>query len=304
MRTWLAGAVCALTLLAAGAAVAATPEDDYIAARDAAIAKIKQLDANGKSDQASAADEKALADLQKRLRGLIGPVAVKGFSGEGKINLQTLSEGVGANMLDGLVFSGPGEGMNEVVVSTKSLLARWLKAMAVESVHYDNANKIPATIEEALRSDAFYGDAVAGDAAFSAGVDIELAKPAGVDFVFSALGRWAQDIGPSPLTDLVVAILKGDRVYLAVAPAKTKAAENPACAAIWKAASAKADELMQAADHASAKKKEALLNESEKASEQGDKDWFACSKAHARAEPYYPALSAEAKELADRLAAP
>ncbi|TGT02309.1 hypothetical protein EN856_36895, partial [Mesorhizobium sp. M8A.F.Ca.ET.213.01.1.1] len=57
-----------LFMLAGSAALAASPEDDYIAARDKAIADIAaQESANAAVETLDAQNTKAMADLQTRL---------------------------------------------------------------------------------------------------------------------------------------------------------------------------------------------------------------------------------------------
>jgi hypothetical protein len=67
--------------LAAGGALAASPEAAYLAVpRNTAIAEIKALEDSKASESAiQAAEDKAVADLEKRLSDIVGPVAVRGF---------------------------------------------------------------------------------------------------------------------------------------------------------------------------------------------------------------------------------
>ena len=94
------------TGLTAGGALAASPEADYLEARDKAIAEVKALE-NSKASQSAidAAMDKALADLTKRLKDIVGPVSVKGFPGAGRLNSSTkLTEDVGYGNLDGVAY--------------------------------------------------------------------------------------------------------------------------------------------------------------------------------------------------------
>ncbi len=76
---------------------AATPaEDAYIAARDAAITKVKAAtDAEpknptgGDDDKVIALDTQELAGLERQLRAIVGSVAIKGLGGKSAINLDT-----------------------------------------------------------------------------------------------------------------------------------------------------------------------------------------------------------------------
>lgn len=289
--------------LLATAAVAATAEETYWAARDKAVAQIKQRQAANADDaQTQKIEEAALNDLQKRLVAIVGPVAVKGFPSQGKINLQTLGSEIGADMLDGLVFSTPSD-INDspsLVVSTRTLTQKWLSARAAEA---DANLRVPAGLEAALRDDSFYSFGIGSDAAFSQASGFDIAKPAGADFAFAALGRWSQDIGPSPLDQIVVAVVKGERVLVADVTTKTPVPEIPACKAIWDQAFAKADQLNKLYQ-ASGQKNQKAFDDSEKASAQGDNDWIACVRQREKGEKVFPALLGEAQDLANRMAAP
>ncbi len=297
----MAAALFGVTLAfsTAGGAVAASPEEAYAAARDAAFALIAKLvKAHVDNAKVDAADAAALADLQKRLIEIIGPVAIPGFPGPAKINLETLGSGVGFGKLDGLEFTaGNAEDAPFVVVTTKTLLQAWLKRRAADP---DASQRVPAAIDAALRSNSFYTFAISSDAAFSIAADLDIAEP-GADFAYAALGRWAQDIGPSPLDHVVVAVGKGVRAYFADFVAKARVQDVPACKAVWDKAEAAAEKFDEAY-RVSGMKDQTLADKSNEAEDQGDKAWFACVRARARSEKFYPALLSEAQRTADRLA--
>src|SRR5882757_1247517 len=123
-----------LFALASGVTFAASPEDDYIAARDKAIAAIAALNsANTAIETIDAQNEKALADLQQRLSGIIGPVTIKDFPATGTINIESLSDAdIGYGMLDGLRYT-KGEDGPSLVATTRGLLERWLQSRAAET---------------------------------------------------------------------------------------------------------------------------------------------------------------------------
>ena len=81
-----------ILLAAAAAAQAASPVQDYLAARDAYLKTFKGS-APGGDDPATAAHDRALGDLEARLRSIVGPTRIEGFPAEGKINLDWLAEG-------------------------------------------------------------------------------------------------------------------------------------------------------------------------------------------------------------------
>jgi len=236
--------------------------------------------------------EKLRADLENRLRGILGNVSVKGFPGPGKINLESLSDqDVGYGMLDGLAFSADGEGAPLLVVTTRSLLDKWLAARSREKLP---EFKIPANLEMALGQDNFFTFAIGEDAAFTRSANLQLTAPAGVELVRAALGGWGQDIGPNPDLMLIVTLLKGDRP-------KTAIGKIAACETIWTQTIEKVDRLR--ADYEAAKPKDReMFDADSKAQEQGDKDFHACWMERASKEPFYPALLKEAQEFADRIA--
>jgi hypothetical protein len=285
--------------LLAGGALAASPEDEYVATRDKDIARVKRLTA-AKADDAKiqAEQDKMLADLGKRLDAILGPFAIAGYPATGKISLETLSDSeIGFRMLDGLVHSA-GDNGPQVVVTTRVLVERWLR---VKPDDKDPEQRLPADVDAALRLDRFYSVAIADDAAFGKTADLAVTKPKGADFVVAELGGFAQDIGPNPTQQIVVALQKDGRIYIATQPPKSPIGMVAACEAIWSAAAKKA-EAMQKTYQQSGAKDDKLFDASTKVEDQGDKDYRACLVARTPQEAFYPALVKEAQELADRLA--
>ena len=78
-------------------------------------------DAIAKSEMA------ARADLEKKMQALIGASGIKGVPEPGKLNLESLIIGdMGFGMLEGLKYDL--KGGTELLVTTRSLVERWLKA--------------------------------------------------------------------------------------------------------------------------------------------------------------------------------
>ena len=152
-------AAIALALsLTAGGALAASREADYLEARDKAIAEVKALE-NSKASQSAidAAMDKALADLTKRLKDIVGPVSVKGFPGAGRLNLLNEAYGSLDGSLDGVAYDDQGSG---VVVTTRSLLTAWLEGKAKDE---DKESRLPTDVEAAVRQENFYTLSFGGD---------------------------------------------------------------------------------------------------------------------------------------------
>src|SRR3954447_9490015 len=168
--------VCIAALMPAAAAHAQTAaEQRYLATRDAAIAATKQVeDAKEPNAQTDKQVEAALADMQQQLRAILGPVKVAGVGPEGRLHLDTLSQGdVGFGALDALDYKSA-DGKVTATVTTVNLLKRWL------TDHKDwwekNAVNVPQEMAAALKSDAFYTQALSQDAAVMRYADLPLKK--------------------------------------------------------------------------------------------------------------------------------
>ncbi|MBZ9742078.1 MULTISPECIES: hypothetical protein [unclassified Mesorhizobium] len=280
--------------LASGAACAASPEDEYIAARDKAISAIAAMEsANAPVETLDAANEKARADLEQRLSALLGPFTVKGFPAAGTINIESLSSSdVGFGMLDGLRH-GTEDGPS-IVASTRGLVERWLQSRAAET---DADLKLPTSFDAALKLDAFYTQAIGSDAAFTGTLDFKLKTPDGADMTIARLGGWAQDVGPNYDQEIVVTLVKGDSVMIAEAPATVP--KIAACDAVWTAADAAAQKLVKQATDDS---EDNTSDAADAAWAKGDSDFRACMAKTLPDTPVFPALLTQAQALADKMA--
>ncbi|RUW43331.1 hypothetical protein [Mesorhizobium sp. M8A.F.Ca.ET.021.01.1.1] len=282
--------------LASGAAHAASPEDDYIAARDKAISAIAAMESgNAAVETLDAANDKARADLEQRLSTLLGPFTVKGFPAAGTINIESLSSSdVGFGMLDGLRH-GTEDGPS-IVASTRGLVERWLQSRAAET---DADLKLPTNFDAALKLDAFYTQAIGSDAAFTGTLDFKLKTPDGADMAIARLGGWAQDVGPNYDQEVVVTLVKGNSVMIAEAPATPPVPKIAACDAVWTAADAAAQKLVK---QAAGDSDENTSDAADAAWAKGDSDFRACMGKSLPDNPVFPALLAQAQALADHMA--
>jgi hypothetical protein len=221
MRAFISGIVA--TVLAAGisfSASAQTREDAYIAARDAAVAKIKAAadtekrgPMDGYSDKILAAEAKAQAELEKQMRAIIGPVVIKGMTGEAKLNLDTLTEGdEGFGILDGMVYGGL-DAKTRVIVTTDSLFRRWL--MQHKEWWGKDSNDIPQEPSAAVKENNFYTQAVLTDSAILRFADLPIRKPAGAAFAYAMLASRTQDDVPHKADEIFIAVAQGGKVFIA-----------------------------------------------------------------------------------------
>ncbi|MBB4367630.1 putative CoA-binding protein [Bradyrhizobium sp. cir1] len=211
-----------LCLLAfATSAHATAPEQNYLDLRDRYIAKFSKAKEN---DETFKQHDAALEDLARVLRGLVGPVTIKGLPADGKSNVDTLFKGdSGFGHLDGLGFASEGDKM-QAVVTTTGLLRHWLRE------HRDDG--MPQEIGAAIKSDRFYYQAIQ-DSAFAKYAELPVTKPASASAAVAVLGvRGNGDLKGAPHEIDVVAI-QGEKVFFIAVTDAIKTAEIPACEKVW-----------------------------------------------------------------------
>jgi hypothetical protein len=117
------------------------------------------------------------------------------------------------------------------------------------------------------------------------------------------LGVWAQDIGPNLPDTLIVVLRRGGHVSLASIAPKAKIAQIAACEEVWKESERSAGKLF-AEYEAKGFQDEKLFDRYTAEQTRGDAAFRACFSERAPREGFFPALTRQAQELADRLAAP
>jgi hypothetical protein len=303
MNVSLARATLAICLCGAISSVASAQnratdgasEQRYIATRDAFADKLKRADEAGKlGDDLWKEQERVVADLAGQLRGLIGPLEIKGLSGPGKLHNETLFySDVGFGALDGLEFATEDD-KTHVAVTTRSLFTRWLRA------HNAKALMVPQETAAALKAEAFYTQAVSADAEVVKFADLPLAKPAKVVFIYAMLVGRTQDETPQVPNEIFIAATSGGRVFVGWTAAETKIAPIAACDAV-RADYAKQAEAAFAAYQASNLKNKSLVEKSDVLRAQGDATFRRCFAERAPKESWFGAVVTEAQALVDRL---
>jgi hypothetical protein len=212
--------LCLLAL--ATSAEAATPEQHYLDLRDRYIAKFSKAKEN---DATYKQHDAALNELTGVLRGLVGPVTIKGLAADGKSNADTLFKGdSGFGHLDGLGFASEGDKM-QAVVTTTGLLRHWLRERREDG--------LPQEIGSALKSDRFYYYAIQ-DAAFAKYAELPVTKPASASVAVAVLGVRGNGDLKGPPSEIGVVAIQGDKVFFLAATNAAKTAEIPACEKVWK----------------------------------------------------------------------
>jgi hypothetical protein len=288
-------ALTILVALTSAAAGAASLEQSYYASR---VAYIKEFQKPGDFDDARTERHKvALADLEKQLRRLIGPVELKGVAADGKINLDTLIKGdEGFGMLDALVYAS-GDDKMQIIVSTEPMFRGWLR----EHRKWWGNDNVPQDADKALQSEAFYTQAISTDSAVSKYVELPLKKPAKASFAFAMLNARTQTDGPRPADNMIVSVVQGGRVFVVSVAAAATIASIPECDAVWQEFEKKADETFAASGQYDAKDKN--RPDGGKVRDQGDAAYHRCFAERAPRDKAFAALVQQAQAIADALPA-
>ena len=206
---------------------AATPQQHYLDLRDRYIEKFSKAK---ESDEIYKQHEAALKELAGVLRGLVGPVTIKGLPADGKSNVDTLFRSdIGFGHLDGLSFASEGY-KTQAVVTTSTLLTHWLRE------HREDG--MPQESGAAFKSDRFYYHAIQ-DAAFAKYAELPISKPPSASAAVAVLGvRGNGGLKGAP-DEIDVVATKGDKVFFIATSDAVKTAEIPACERVWKQMMAK-----------------------------------------------------------------
>jgi hypothetical protein len=289
----------ALLVLLPAASNAASPEQEYFAARDAYIKRLeRETKPNVVSDDLTRREQLARAELEMRLKQIIGSSELKGVAPEAKVNLDTLLKGdQGFGMLDGLVYSSP-EDKTRIIVTTDALLNAWLRGHR----KWWGKNDIPAGVEPALRSEPFYTQAISTDAAVQKYAELPVKKPTAASFVFAMLNGRAQDIGPWAPKEIMVSVLMNRRLFLVTAPAETTIEPMPECVALWDKAVAQAQKVLEEPDGPKARSRKPASS-FEKIQEEGHAAFHRCFVERAKGDKAFSVLTRQAQSIIDALPA-
>jgi len=206
---------------------AASPEQHYLDLRDRGIAKFSKAAEN---DETTKQHDAAIRELTGVLRGLVGPVTIKGLPAEAKSNVDTLYKGdSGFGHLDGLAFATEGDKL-QAVVTTTTLLKHWL------AEHREDG--MPQEIDAAFKSDRFYYVAIQ-DSAFGKYAELPITKPASASVAVAVLGLRGNGDIKGPPSEIDVVAIQGDKVFFLAASDAIKTGTIPACETVWKQMMAK-----------------------------------------------------------------
>ena len=266
--------------------VAASPEEKYFEARDNFIREFEKA-----SDPIEVLDEKdrhALAELEKQLKSIVGPVNVEGFPKEGKINLETLEKGdLGFGQVDGLRFSSEQE---YLFVTTDNILKKYLAGEP----------NLPKDSADLFKTGEFYTLAFSGEAAVTYFAEIPVKSPNGKSYVCAFLGLIAQDIGPFIPKAIFVLVTNGNRILAVQSPAAAEITEIRQCRNEWEKFDKKRADAHQVYE-SSGVKNEKGLDEEAQYEQQGFEAYQRCYEREAKNQKFFAPLEKQAQSIVDRL---
>jgi hypothetical protein len=266
--------------------VAASPEEKYFEARDNFIREFEK--ASGPIDVLDEKDRHALAELEKQLKSIVGPVNVQGFPKEGKVNLETLQKGdLGFGQVDGLRFSSEQE---YLFVTTDNILKKYLAEQS----------ELPKDLTELSKTDEFYTLALSGEAAVTYFAEIPVKSTNGKSYVRAFLGLVAQDIGPFIPKAIFVLVTNGNRILAVQSPAAAEITEIPQCRNEWEKFAKKKADAHQVYE-SSGLKNEKALDEGLQYEQQGFEAYQRCYEREAKNQKFFVPLEKQAQSIVDRL---
>ena len=296
LKTCLAVIAVAAALLSSDASAQSNPEARYIAARDAYIAKFKRADKAGKyDDNVGKEEEVARADLAKQLLAIIGPVEIGGVPNTGKLSVDTLLySDVGFGGLDGLVYGNDDDKVH-VVVTTETLLTRWLTAHR----NWWKNDNVPQDAAGAFRSMSFYTQGVSADAAVIQYAELPVAKNAKAKAVFAMLNARTQDGSPDVPDEIFVSAVQGGLAFVGFAATEAKVGPIPVCEAVRADLVKQSEKMFEAYQKSNLKDKKAF-DKSTVLREEGDNAFRKCFSTAAPKEPAFAAVVKQAQSLYER----
>lgn len=286
---------CAVLLAATlPLAAMAGPEEDYVAARDKAIAASLAAAKAGKSSDEAVAkrEEAALKDLGKRMAAVLGPLKFKGL-GTPTYTLQVLSysETEPVAQLDGLSFANK-DFTSRIIVTPEGVFQGWLAARAKDK---EAPAGFAGGLKPAVTTDYFYNNALSFDGGgYTPYVALPVAAVPG-ETAFAMLGLYSDDIpGNAAPGDLAIVRIADGKAMVGTTQAKLDIKPIAACDAIWKPYTAKADALRKAVEKEN-KENDPRWDEISKTEGDGSDAYRACFAKEAPNQPFFAAAVKQAE---------
>jgi hypothetical protein len=232
-------------------------------------------------------EDSVLADLDEKLKVIIGPVNIEGFPKPGRINLETLHKDFGFGHADGLRFDSDSE---YLFVTTNSILKRFL----------NEKPNLPKDLTSLSKTEDFYRYAFFLDSRVALYAVIPVKCTNEESLVYAFLGLSYQDIGPFIPEYLYVFVSSGNRILLVMSPIETEISEIPQCRNEWdKYAKISSEELQVYL--ASQLENEKAFEDHVRYEKQGFEAYHRCYERESKNQPFFISLKEQAQSIVDRL---
>lgn len=242
--------LCALFLatLPFGTPLLAAPVDDYVTARDAALASAVAAAKAGKAGDAAQAktEEEARTDLAKRMSALLGPLKFKGLGAPAyTLDVFVYGDDLPATQLDGMAFTSKDE-TTRVLTTPLPVFQGWLAARAKDK---DAPAGVDAGPAAAVNSGYLVNNSLAGmGGGFVPYVPLQLAATPG-ETAYANLGLFTDEAPANALPNTLVVLRVADgRATIGITGVSLNMKPVPACEAAWKPYNTKIQTLLNALD--------------------------------------------------------
>ena len=202
-------------LLIVGAASCATQqraERTYLTLRDQYRRSLTIREQH--HEDVAAADDSAIADLEARLRRIVGDFNAPYVAGNGRSNLDTVLPGdMGSGVADGMLYNSR-DSTTHVLVTTPGLLEPWVTPASAKK------SSLPRDLREALSDAGVLNQVFDVDAAVQKFTDIPARGVEPGDVVAATLVTRAQDYCRCQPDELFVSVVRGPRVFIIDTPVR------------------------------------------------------------------------------------
>lgn len=276
------------------ASAAAGPQEDYVAARDKAIAEsIAAAKAQKSGDDAVIKrEEAARKDLAKKLAAALGPLKFKGLGGpEYSLQVFIFDESAPTRQLDALVFASK-DYTTRLVVAPEAQFQGWLAARAKDP---EAPAALAGGVKPAMTTSEFYGDALGFDGGFfQPYIELPVTAAPG-ETAFVVLGQQLDDVaGNSAPNQVAIVRIADGKAMVGITDAKVDIKPIPACDAVWKPFKAKADALQKQVEKDN-KNEDPRWDEITGIQDEGSIAYRACFAKEAPGLPFFPAAVKKAE---------
>lgn len=254
-------------------------ELEYLEKRDA-YDKVLRGDPESLPPNLDEVNQAALEDLEGTLREILAGSAL---GNSAKINLQTMLDEVGVDMLDGLFLQK--DSSTSVFVTTRFLFNSYFSEM-------DSTDVSPESLEKVFNA-TFISDADVANAGFTR-------FEVNGNQAYGMVAIVGQDIGPFTPDFLFVFVPAGNRIYMAAKWLDKPLSEIPECKMIWDKVAIESEKAM--ADYqASGLKDTTALNRRWKMEDNAWKDYCACYRERLEGSEQFNTVKDRLKDLAASL---